>query len=185
MLHRSKIAPKIETSINSQISLHFPIRSLLPRQHRSPPLSRGILRRGPGVEQHAGIIPALAGNTSVPGPGRGVWGDHPRSRGEYYNTQYLSYCGCGSSPLSRGIPLDVCAMYSRPRIIPALAGNTCQSARNAALAWDHPRSRGEYRFDPRPGQVERGSSPLSRGIPTCRAAAGVRGRIIPALAGNT
>ena len=185
MLHRSKIAPKIETSINSQISLHFPIRSLLPGQHRSPPLSRGILRRGPGVEQHAGIIPALAGNTffspaTTPEPQ-----DHPRSRGEYRPTTDIVDGTRGSSPLSRGIPLYLDRDEESGGIIPALAGNTITRNIYRIVDADHPRSRGEYHWMSVQCTAGQGSSPLSRGIRASQRGMRPWLGIIPALAGNT
>ena len=151
----------------------------------SSPLSRGIL---PGMEhlrRRAGIIPALAGNTTVPPPERFTWTDHPRSRGEYKNLRsrlnsYLDH------PRSRGEyliqPHD---HYVEPWIIPALAGNTGNSCLYVRESWDHPRSRGEYvAIRVTPGRVE-GSSPLSRGIQVRAMLEYHREGIIPALAGNT
>ena len=90
----------------------------------SSPLSRGI-RYPPAIARCGrGIIPALAGNKSI--AGWDVWldGDHPRSRGEYLLARPKTHTGAGSSPLSRGIPRPPCPAAPRPRIIPALAGNT-------------------------------------------------------------
>ena len=131
----------------------------------SSPLSRGIL-------DHDTLTRSAAA-------------DHPRSRGEYTNPVAGLRIVGGSSPLSRGILLRGRTPGRRRRIIPALAGNTCQMADPAAVPADHPRSRGEYSGRPRDSRGHRGSSPLSRGI-----LAGVDEdqpvvRIIPALAGNT
>ena len=151
----------------------------------SSPLSRGILAIGLSHAEAQRIIPALAGNT--------VWclvvgwlrRDHPRSRGEYvfhvFRRDFLS----GSSPLSRGILTSCFADKTRPRIIPALAGNTLQEMLLPARAGDHPRSRGEYTFLDRLNAMTDGSSPLSRGIPDCARDPQPLSRIIPALAGNT
>ena len=49
----------------------------------SSPLSRGILRQCQVVAHVLGIIPALAGNTSVQPGSSEELRDHPRSRGEY------------------------------------------------------------------------------------------------------
>ena len=71
----------------------------------SSPLSRGIPTDQPDLSSRSRIIPALAGNTAaldLPGPDRQ---DHPRSRGEYQVTTYVSFQPVGSSPLSRGIHL--------------------------------------------------------------------------------
>ena len=70
----------------------------------SSPLSRGILTVSPEGKHDPGIIPALAGNTGDSRTYTGSWQDHPRSRGEYSETQLVSLFHEGSSPLSRGIP---------------------------------------------------------------------------------
>ena len=91
----------------------------------------------------------------------------------------------GSSPLSRGILPQSHWQNEHRRIIPALAGNTMYTLPSCSCTWDHPRSRGEYRFATCAAVIATGSSPLSRGI--LRPSAGRREvrRIIPALAGNT
>ena len=73
----------------------------------------------------------------------------------------------------------------RPRIIPALAGNTRRVPGEAQSGSDHPRSRGEYGPFSGAGVDHHGSSPLSRGIRSDVEEPRVRVRIIPALAGNT
>ena len=151
----------------------------------SSPLSRGI--RGPGCSRYRrrGIIPALAGNTRS----CGSWGmtarDHPRSRGEYSYTVTRDECYDGSSPLSRGIRRPRSSATAARRIIPALAGNTVGGGCAGCWCKDHPRSRGEYLGDTMAELIPKGSSPLSRGIPRRALQAPGRGRIIPALAGNT
>ena len=71
-----------------------------------------------------GIIPALAGNTTILNCATRSAADHPRSRGEYHAKVCRERSLSGSSPLSRGIQLS-----------PEDAGR---------LGGDHPRSRGEY-----------------------------------------
>ena len=111
--------------------------------------------------------------------------DHPRSRGEY------GVCGGGtmplggSSPLSRGILRVVGGGVVRPRIIPALAGNTGTTILCCVSARDHPRSRGEYLAACFMILGLLGSSPLSRGIHRHLPRQLRAQRIIPALAGNT
>ena len=73
----------------------------------------------------------------------------------------------------------------RPRIIPALAGNTRGAQRLGRAGTDHPRSRGEYSMTAPGVRVLPGSSPLSRGIQSDAGAFRPRRWIIPALAGNT
>ena len=91
----------------------------------------------------------------------------------------------GSSPLSRGIPISFCLSRPRPRIIPALAGNTFAYHLHIPSLRDHPRSRGEYSHTPANSPLTAGSSPLSRGILWKSRPSRMSTRIIPALAGNT
>ena len=157
----------------------------MPASTGSSPLSRGIpmqLRRN---IISGGIIPALAGNTRRQAETLLLFQDHPRSRGEYrLPLCTMVFCG-GSSPLSRGI----LTVWRDPDkiggIIPALAGNTSWHWPRMGLRKDHPRSRGEYLLWKFQNLEPLGSSPLSRGIPAAPLRAGTRGRIIPALAGNT
>ena len=94
----------------------------------SSPLSRGILKRDQATGRLRRIIPALAGNTPVPVRPRNCHTDHPRSRGEYSGVRLIRASAIGSSPLSRGIlPQGRDAPYAAG-IIPALAGNTVDSA---------------------------------------------------------
>ena len=112
-----------------------------------------------------GIIPALAGNTTVIAQGRlAQRGSSPRLRGT------LEYGGV------------IVIVHG---IIPALAGNTVASTDSIGVVWDHPRACGEHvRLVPSPA-VFLGSSPRLRGTPRmCVAKSSGRG-IIPALAGNT
>ena len=115
----------------------------------------------------------------------GARSDHPRSRGEYQDSLFSEPSDVGSSPLSRGIHNAGRKDVPFVRIIPALAGNTGPNGTSNRSCTDHPRSRGEYH----PGKFSipdgKGSSPLSRGIRGRFHPAPHRGRIIPALAGNT
>ena len=111
--------------------------------------------------------------------------DHPRSRGEYLRFAEDVDTLHGSSPLSRGIHLHVAGRGLQSRIIPALAGNTCDLLKMSTRCTDHPRSRGEYISTSLAEDYRAGSSPLSRGIHTAERLADSVGGIIPALAGNT
>ena len=130
----------------------------------SSPLSRGILPRSQPSRVAAGIIPALAGNTSARAAARPPTPDHPRSRGEYARERAALGVYEGSSPLSRGILYPHFYADLPSRIIPALAGNTRPWGGRYQHWWDHPRSRGEYRLGEGRTRRGRGSSPLSRGI---------------------
>ena len=70
-------------------------------------------------------------------------------------------------------------------IIPARAGFTGLRPVLAALAGDHPRSRGVYRSSARARCARRGSSPLARGLLDDTGDSTVAGGIIPARAGFT
>ena len=91
----------------------------------------------------------------------------------------------GSSPLARGLPLELHLITHWFGIIPARAGFTGFLSCGALGPGDHPRSRGVYAAKMRRLSPESGSSPLARGLPersldeTCEA------RIIPARAGFT
>ena len=91
-----------------------------------------------------GIIPALAGNTFGRVEAVAGAGDHPRSRGKYWQRGEIEVGFGGSSPLSRGILVPDSAAAPTRRIIPALAENTVWSPTRCLPAPDHPRSRGEY-----------------------------------------
>ena len=131
----------------------------------SSPLARGLL-------QPAG----------TPGPGRS---DHPRSRGVYV---FVKYCGAGhtgSSPLARGLQVQLGSASWWARIIPARAGFTPPSRLRLRRSGDHPRSRGVYFMGFTNFMIASGSSPLARGLPLRGVTATEARRIIPARAGFT
>ena len=91
----------------------------------------------------------------------------------------------GSSPLTRGKLVGLLGRRLRGRLIPAHAGKTLRPTSRGALAWAHPRSRGEnfshvIRMSP-----SAGSSPLTRGKQPRRPRCRPRDRLIPAHAGKT
>ena len=110
----------------------------------SPPLARS-LRAGSGLPPaDGGIIPARARFTTSSGTARWPATDHPRSRGVYVTVDVGSTAVGGSSPLARGLLLDVDAHLRSWRIIPARAGFTPPSSPTTRRGPDHPRSRGVY-----------------------------------------
>ena len=151
----------------------------------SSPLSRGIHDAINLAANHIRIIPALAGNTAIVTRTTSTSSDHPRSRGEYYGNSPCCVHNQGSSPLSRGIRGHLPGGCGQGGIIPALAGNTPLALAHLSHARDHPRSRGEYWGIISTRLLRLGSSPLSRGILLSKCKNRARGRIIPALAGNT
>ena len=153
---------------------------------RDHPRSRGEYRGvSPRFQEWGGIIPALAGNTTLGRCYVERGQDHPRSRGEYPTTRTSAPARVGSSPLSRGIRGARRHHRRRHGIIPALAGNTRPYCRQWRRSPDHPRSRGEYIRSTNSPVRMGGSSPLSRGIPCLPPLPVMTPGIIPALAGNT
>ena len=71
------------------------------------------------------------------------------------------------------------------RIIPAHAGNTCETDKRASNAADHPRACGEHAVGRWPALALAGSSPRMRGTQGLAMANRLGIRIIPAHAGNT
>ena len=113
----------------------------------------------------AGIIPALAGNTSHRSNTTARGRDHPRACGEHFSATICSHWLEGSSPRLRGTPARGLGCRVAAGIIPALAGNTASSSSN-------------WRF-------WAGSSPRLRGTHFGECLHGLVVGIIPALAGNT
>ena len=151
----------------------------------SSPRLRGTLRTASCIRRRCGIIPALAGNTSVESSKRFPTGDHPRACGEHSMQETVGALSLGSSPRLRGTqPARVHARQSAG-IIPALAGNTPALTRSRSPPWDHPRACGEHALFPvRPAPCL-GSSPRLRGTHTLPCGRAQHVGIIPALAGNT
>ena len=131
----------------------------------SSPLARGLPAEVEGGGQVVGIIPARAGFTGGVHQRQLEHQDHPRSRGVYGSGSSSGPSAGGSSPLARGLRLEVSRVDTSAGIIPARAGFTSAAGRSARPAADHPRSRGVYRT-PVPARTRAvGSSPLARGLP--------------------
>ena len=93
--------------------------------------------------------------------------------------------GWGSSPLARGLLLQLVGENAGLGIIPARAGFTQSLPTFAVLNKDHPRSRGVYPAWGRTEEGDRGSSPLARGLLAYPGPKGMALGIIPARAGFT
>ena len=131
----------------------------------SSPLARGLLRRSPGADDRAGIIPARAGSTYKGGFTYADRRDHPRSRGVYATDKWIRRVNGG--------------------IIPARAGSTDRTRRHLRGCQDHPRSRGVYKSVSTHSLCSLGSSPLARGLLRVRPGCLFLRGIIPARAGST
>ena len=90
----------------------------------SSPLTRGKRYVTVLIPPATGIIPAHAGKTEARGYARGSGEDHPRSRGENIARARAIAQAKGSSPLTRGKPLNGSIPFITRRIIPAHAGKT-------------------------------------------------------------
>ena len=135
------------------------------RQAGSSPLARGLQACVARVKACIGIIPARAGFTRTRSHRiRGSW-DHPRSRGVYGWWLALRITLWGSSPLARGLHVVQMEKNKLPGIIPARAGFTRHAQVGQLRAQDHPRSRGVYPQIMGKHSLDKGSSPLARGLP--------------------
>ena len=151
----------------------------------SSPHTRGArdLRRSRALLP--GIIPAYAGSTSTVRNPASRATDHPRIRGEHVTPLPGETLACGSSPHTRGAPRQASRRRRQQRIIPAYAGSTCGNLPRPRRPPDHPRIRGEHRRAAARRHPRGGSSPHTRGAPSCRCPAPPSRRIIPAYAGST
>ena len=157
----------------------------LGRMGGSSPLTRGKPRGARPRAHWRGLIPAHAGKTAQAPNGEERPRAHPRSRGE--NMRALIRC-CGrrgSSPLTRGKPLDARPHAVNEGLIPAHAGKTTWTTPSPLSARAHPRSRGENWDTDRRYHKARGSSPLTRGKPIQYEQKSVQEGLIPAHAGKT
>ena len=109
------------------------------------------------------IIPAYAGSTLGQYVVRAEPSDHPRIRGEHVRVGTPAGAGRGSSPHTRGAPIQITAVERTGGIIPAYAGSTFPFWAIFASIWDHPRIRGEHHIKASMFLVKAGSSPHTRG----------------------
>ena len=157
----------------------------LPLSLGSSPLARGLRGAAQTKLADTRIIPARAGFTRVSRACARSCRDHPRSRGVYAIRSSRRCCCLGSSPLARGLLPEVPAARQVLRIIPARAGFTLRQGRSRRPRTDHPRSRGVYSRLVNRSVMERGSSPLARGLQREEHYQLRLERIIPARAGFT
>ena len=143
----------------------------------SSPLTRGK-RRYPGLpESRRRLIPAHAGKTDGGAEGLECGEAHPRSRGENRLVEAVSPRFPGSSPLTRGKPVDGVPEVERCRLIPAHAGKTRKcDARLSLTPGSSPLTRGKLRGVVRGGcglwliPAHAGKTAPCRGLPAWSAA---------------
>ena len=155
------------------------------RRRGSSPLARGLPAPHVRGVRRVRIIPARAGFTLGAVDGVELSSDHPRSRGVYHGSRSQPVGSSGSSPLARGLRRVDGVGAEGDRIIPARAGFTAPACSAAALAADHPRSRGVYCPLGTRAASATGSSPLARGLRGGRTVQTAARGIIPARAGFT
>ena len=131
------------------------------------------------------LIPAHAGSTPRHSSTAPLPAAHPRSRGEHLVGGWRWQPPLGSSPLTRGAHYPTPQRWSATRLIPAHAGSTRCWRIRLVVAGAHPRSRGEHSNIAEILAGLLGSSPLTRGAQTRRAAIDACKRLIPAHAGST
>ena len=151
----------------------------------SSPLTRGKRRRLGDGRRHQRLIPAHAGKTACDATSTTTARAHPRSRGENGYLSVFRVTGLGSSPLTRGKPVEDVSGRDAGRLIPAHAGKTAATARAAPSSEAHPRSRGENALISVSLGADMGSSPLTRGKPSAIRVARDALGLIPAHAGKT
>ena len=91
----------------------------------------------------------------------------------------------GSSPRGRGTRRKILSRYVFDRFIPARAGNTPVGYLVGTDITVHPRAGGEHPMRSDTPGAASGSSPRGRGTPVADVVRSMRGRFIPARAGNT
>ena len=150
----------------------------------SSPHARGtpLARASPPAPRR--IIPACAGNAMAGDTSPLIGSDHPRMRGERFDTAVTLNSATGSSPHARGTPRRDRARAQHGRIIPACAGNAARAGDRSGAPSDHPRMRGERSAESSERSASVGSSPHARGTPGGGGHDRLRPRIIPACAGN-
>ena len=109
------------------------------------------------------IIPARAGQTTIPRAERFPKTDHPRACGANPMPRLGTAGQSGSSPRVRGKPLYEDVGAGQRRIIPARAGQTCSGSGSRRAGTDHPRACGANGRALVRRERAAGSSPRVRG----------------------
>ena len=113
----------------------------------SPPLTRELPDASVDACSALGITPAYAGTTHLQISELLQQRDHPRLRGNYLNDNGEPNYQLGSPPLTRELRNKIICNCVRSGITPAYAGTTSDFRIVHGHYRDHPRLRGNYRFE--------------------------------------
>ena len=151
----------------------------------SSPLTRGKPHVGVGKPPDGRLIPTHAGKTSGASHPPGTNAAHPHSRGE--NSEQTAHFkrSHGSSPLTRGKPINGRRTLVTEGLIPTHAGKTRLRHVRPVVGPAHPHSRGENGCAAGHDTDTDGSSPLTRGKRGDLANGERVERLIPTHAGKT
>ncbi len=141
--------------------------------------------RTPSGSARSRNIPAHAGKTLVGLEELPEHQEHPRARGENFELLAIGYLTQGTSPRTRGKLQHLNADGSDVRNIPAHAGKTIGRAACPFDLQEHPRARGENKFEASESPCTKGTSPRTRGKLKIVVMIGDSTRNIPAHAGKT
>ena len=142
---------------------HAKMRLTNTQMQGSSPHVRGTLDIADFRLSADGIIPACAGNTTLPSRTWSANWDHPRMCGEHIRTLIARVTYSGSSPHVRGTHVVFLGVRGDPGIIPACAGNTPHLSLCDSTFRDHPRMCGEHLDKDHVRLIWAGSSPHVRG----------------------
>ena len=165
--------------------VHFKLSSSMRQGLGSSPHTRGTPGGTLALGLYKRIIPAYAGYTWPWTAVRPTTRDHPRIRGVHKTEHTPVGSSAGSSPHTRGTPLQPWRISQGVGIIPAYAGYTNALFFYVNVIKDHPRIRGVhppfffFYF------LKLGSSPHTRGTHPEALGKKKKTRIIPAYAGYT
>ncbi len=151
----------------------------------SSPRVRGTVRSTRYSSTNARFIPACAGNRTSPAPMSTRRMVHPRVCGEQAQDIARDNLHRGSSPRVRGTVYTRLRERSRPRFIPACAGNSRDRTHPDRGTAVHPRVCGEQTDCHWTIQRQSGSSPRVRGTVSSRGWRVLGLRFSPACAGNS
>ena len=150
----------------------------------SSPLTREKPQATRFDQRTARLIPAHAGKTGSGGPRNRRGATHPRSRRENELAYQIGELYWGSSPLTRGKPVDLHEREANLRLIPTHAGRTPGTRPRSQSASAYPHTRGENLSSGWQPLNSPGPSPLTQGkTPPRNCGRGV-GWLIPADQGK-